>query len=185
MGTPDDLSWRGIVVRRDRGRWVVEQHPVRPAGDRTAGDRTDGDGLAADGAVPVGDADELVSALVLADLLADDFDPGARPARTPAQDETGRLRLAVGQLEHALSARVLVEQAIGVIAERGGWTTRYAFELIRRIARSQGRRVHDLAGEVVASVVDPAMVLPEGLPARPRRAATTTPLGPTVTTPPP
>jgi hypothetical protein len=118
-------------------------------------------------------ADDLLNALVLADLLSADFAPGAvapgsRPARPSAAelDETTRLRIAVQQLEHALAARVVVEQAIGVLAERSGTPPRDAFENLRRIARSRGRKVHELSREVVASVTDPSVVLPEGLPPR-------------------
>jgi hypothetical protein len=53
--------------------------------------------------------------MVLADLLAGDLSPGSRPTKTDAPlDELGQLRVSVKQLEHALAARVVVEQAIGV-----------------------------------------------------------------------
>jgi hypothetical protein len=148
MGTPDDRSGQGPVVRRSGGRWIVG-----PGGGQ-AGEE---------------DTDELVNALVLADLLAADFDPGQRPPKpSDAADETARLRVAVAQLEHALSVRVVVEQAIGVIAERGGVPPRDAFEHLRKIARSHGRKVHELAGQVVASVTDQAIELPGDLPQRAR-----------------
>jgi hypothetical protein len=117
-------------------------------------------------------ADDLLSALVLADLLGEDVAPAltarsGRPGRAPDDlDEPARLRLAIQQLEHALVARVLVEQAIGVLAERAGTVPREAFERLRRVARSHGRKVHDLARAVVASVTDPAVSLPDGLPHR-------------------
>ncbi|HEY0485740.1 MAG TPA: ANTAR domain-containing protein [Mycobacteriales bacterium] len=117
-------------------------------------------------------ADDLLSALVLADLLGADvapaaLAPGVRPARAAEElDETARLRIAVHQLEHALAARVVVEQAIGVLAERAGTVPRAAFEELRRVARSRGRKVHDLAREVVASVTDASVALPGGLPGR-------------------
>ncbi|HEV7826560.1 MAG TPA: ANTAR domain-containing protein [Mycobacteriales bacterium] len=117
-------------------------------------------------------SDDLFSALVLADLLGADVAPATvapvgRPGRATAElDETGRLRVAVHQLEHALAARVVVEQAIGVLAERAGVVPRTAFEELRKVARSQGRKVHDLAREVVASVTDGSVLLPGGLPNR-------------------
>lgn len=110
----------------------------------------------ADGWV-VGDSAEpdLTSAMVLADLLAADLPVGRRPPRpTPDGDEVEQLRTAVGQLEHALAARVTVEQAIGVLAERLQVPPRDAFETLRRVARRGGRRVHDLSREVVRSAVD-------------------------------
>ena len=66
----------------------------------------------------------------------------------------------MSQLEHALAARVVVEQAIGVLAERLKSTPREAFERLRRGARTRGRRVHDLAKDVVTSVNSPVPTLP-------------------------
>ena len=102
----------------------------------------------------------LTSAMVLADLLADDLDPTRRPERPATDlDETARLRASISQLEHALAARVTVEQAIGVVAERRGLSPREAFEALRKIARRGGIRVHVLAGDVVRSVTDPTVPL--------------------------
>jgi hypothetical protein len=130
-------------------------------------------GVGGDAVQPVPVADDLLSALVLADLLGADLAPGAvipgsRPVRPPGTelDEAARLRIAVQQLEHALAARVVVEQAIGVLAERSGTPPRDAFENLRRVARSRGRKVHELSREVVASVTDGSVVLPEGIPTR-------------------
>ncbi|ONH53570.1 response regulator receiver protein [Frankia sp. CcI49] len=107
---------------------------------------------------PVGD---LVSAMVLADLLAEDLSPPGRPRRADRDlSETEQLRLSVIQLEHALASRVIVEQAIGVLAERNHIKPRDAFERLRRTARGMGRRVHDLARQVVESVGDPRITLP-------------------------
>ena len=103
-----------------------------------------------------GTENELVTAMVLADLLQEDLAPGARPQRTEEPlDELNRLRLAVSQLEHALAARVTVEQAIGVLAERLRTTPRDAFERLRKVARRGGLRVHDLARDVVRSATEP------------------------------
>jgi hypothetical protein len=119
-----------------------------------------------EGGWAVGDdsTNDLTSAMVLADLLAAELSPGARPPRTEAPlDEVGQLRLSVKQLEHALAARVVVEQAIGVLTERQQSTPRDAFERLRKVARSRGRKVHDLAKEVVLSATDPAVPLPPEL----------------------
>lgn len=131
------LIEEGVVIRRSpEGGWVV--------GDDSTHD--------------------LTSAMVLADLLAGELSPGARPARTEGPvDEVGQLRLSVKQLEHALAARVVVEQAIGVLTERQHNTPRDAFERLRKVARSRGRKVHDLAKEVVMSANDPAVPLPPEL----------------------
>lgn len=111
--------------------------------------------------------DDLCSAMVLADLLADELPPTRRPARgDDAETETDRLRVAVTQLEHALAARIIVEQAIGVIAERQHLTPRSAFERLRKAARSRGKKVQDLARMVVASTTDPGVPLPPELAGR-------------------
>ncbi|ABW10389.1 response regulator receiver and ANTAR domain protein [Parafrankia sp. EAN1pec] len=113
---------------------------------------------------PVGD---LISAMVLADLLAEDLSPPGRPRRADRDlNETEQLRLSVIQLEHALASRVIVEQAIGVLAERNHIKPRDAFERLRRTARGMGRRVHDLARQVVESVGDPRITLPGELGGR-------------------
>ncbi|MCU1691713.1 MAG: hypothetical protein JWM64_804, partial [Frankiales bacterium] len=110
---------------------------------------------------------DLTSAMVLADLLAAEITPGGRPAKTEDPlDEAGRLRLSVKQLEHALAARVVVEQAIGVLTERQHSSPRDAFERLRKVARSRGRKVHDLAKEVVASSTDQGVPLPPELAGR-------------------
>jgi hypothetical protein len=131
------LIKEGVVIRRSpEGGWAV--------GPDSTGD--------------------LTSAMVLADLLAGELQPGARPPRTDAPlDEVGQLRLSVKQLEHALAARVVVEQAIGVLTERQHSSPRDAFERLRKIARSRGRKVHDLAKEVVMSAHDPSVPLPPEL----------------------
>jgi GAF domain-containing protein len=134
------LVEEGVVIRRSsEGGWAV-------GGDATS---------------------DLTSAMVLADLLAGELQPGARPARTDQPlDEVGQLRLSVKQLEHALAARVVVEQAIGVLTERQHSSPRDAFERLRKVARSRGRKVHDLAKEVVMSANDPAVPLPPELAGR-------------------
>jgi hypothetical protein len=126
---------------------------------------------------------DLTSAMVLADLLAAELaasDPAATAqsarasrttdgdkARESASTEAGRLRTTIGQLEHALMARVRVEQAIGVLAERHRIQPRQAFEQLRNAARSRGRRVIDIATDVVASATNPLLQLPDEL-SRPR-----------------
>ncbi|HVE73766.1 MAG TPA: GAF and ANTAR domain-containing protein [Mycobacteriales bacterium] len=113
------------------------------------------------------DSDDLTGAMVLADLLSERAAPMGRPARgAEPLDEVGRLRLSVAQLEYALTARVQVEQAIGVLAERQATEPREAFELLRRAARSRGRAVHALAGDVVASATLDDVELPPELASR-------------------
>jgi sugar phosphate isomerase/epimerase len=130
----------------------------------------------------VGDeqAADLTSAMVLADLLAAELGapgvagaPGSAPPRAqPAseEDEAARLAVTVAQLEHALTARVRVEQAIGVLAERHRLRPRQAFDLLRKVARSGGRRVIEIAETVVDSASNPLLPLPEELARKQARA---------------
>ena len=112
-------------------------------------------------------AADLTSAMVLADLLAADLGaPAPPPAGPPAAAEEGeaaRLAVTVAQLEHALSARVRVEQAIGVLAERHRLRPRQAFDLLRNVARSRGQKVLGIAEAVVDSASNPLLPLPEEL----------------------
>ena len=68
------------------------------------------------------------------------------------------LRTKNAQLELALRSRVLIEQAKGVLAERYGLTMDEAFESLRRAARSNRMRIHELAGAVVTSPRTPAAI---------------------------
>ena len=126
----------------------------------------------------VGDEEvsDLTSAMVLADLLAADLPaegpptPGGQAASVAARwraeeppPNVRQLQETVAQLEHALTVRVRVEQAIGVLAERHRLRPRQAFELLRSAARSRGRRVLEVAGEVVESASNPLLRLPEEL----------------------
>jgi ANTAR domain len=114
---------------------------------------------------------DLTSAMVLADLLAADLGAPARPLAGPPAgaaglteaDEAARLAVTVAQLEHALTARVRVEQAIGVLAERHRLRPRQAFDLLRSVARSRGEKVTDIAETVVDSTSNALLALPEEL----------------------
>ncbi|MEV3853442.1 ANTAR domain-containing protein [Streptomyces sp. NPDC050095] len=64
------------------------------------------------------------------------------------QRELTESRVLAGQLEHALSSRVVVEQAKGLLAARHGITLDAAFDRLRRHARSRQRKVADVAREI-------------------------------------
>ena len=83
--------------------------------------------------------------------------------RSGESGEAERLAVTVAQLEHALAARVRVEQAIGVLAERHRLRPREAFDLLRKASRSRGARVTELAQDVVASTANPLLRLPDEL----------------------
>lgn len=111
-----------------------------------------------------GEVDGLPAALTLADLCGGGSEPPARPVRGEAgRDEAEQLRTQVRQLEHALAARVVIEQAIGALAERRSVAPREAFERLRKVARARGMRVHALAMSVVASTHEPVPALPPDL----------------------
>ncbi|SDG70283.1 ANTAR domain-containing protein [Klenkia brasiliensis] len=138
-----------VVTRTTRG-WAV----LTPAGSEHAAD--------------------LVEAMVLADLIAEDLGASPEPGRDvrraargsagdepsgdPREAELAALHRQVAQLEHALATRVSTERAIGVLAVRGGTTPREAFEQLRREARAVGRPVHDLAREVLDGLGGPPPV---------------------------
>jgi transposase-like protein len=164
-----------LVVRTGRG-WTV----LCAADD----DWVEAHGHVSGGGQPL----SLVEAMSLADLVAAELgvtpepdrkarraartgsggDPAADvPEVDPRDEEIAALRRTVGQLEHALAARVSIERAIGVLAERHGTPPREAFEELRRRARSQGRPAQELATEVL-----------EGLPTLAGRPAAVPPSGP-------
>jgi len=121
----------------------------------------------------VGDEEvsDLTSAMVLADLLAADLPTQAMPTITSQAaslegseaPDPRKLEQTVAQLEHALTARVRVEQAIGVLAERHRLRPRQAFELLRSVARAQGRLGLVMAAEGVESATNPLLRIPEDL----------------------
>jgi hypothetical protein len=121
------------------------------------------------------DLPDLTCAMILADLLAAENGTAGAPPRKPGDQaaqasEAGKLRATITQLEHALATRIRVEQAIGVLAERHRIKPREAFEQLRDAARARGRKVIDIAGDVVASATNPLLQLPDEL-SRPRAAA--------------
>ena len=157
----EDTSEDGIVLRRSARGWQVGPEQMA----------------------------DLTSAMVLADLLAADLGPPPpRPAAPPAEsdaaendthendahendaDQAARLAVTVAQLEHALAARVRVEQSIGVLAERHRIAPRQAFDLLRQAARTRGQKVIEIAEAVVNSASNPLLPLPEEL-ARQQRPA--------------
>jgi hypothetical protein len=75
---------------------------------------------------------------------------------TPTTDVDAR----VAQLQHALTSRIVVEQAKGILAERYSLAPEEAYELIRLAARSNGLKVHALSNSVVGSPRQtPAVIL--------------------------
>ncbi|MBO1333286.1 GAF and ANTAR domain-containing protein [Streptomyces sp. VRA16 Mangrove soil] len=65
------------------------------------------------------------------------------------QREVTESRVLAGQLEYALSSRVVVEQAKGILAARHDLTLEEAFSWLRGYARSHQRKVADVAREII------------------------------------
>jgi GAF domain-containing protein len=70
-------------------------------------------------------------------------------ANTMASEERGEV---AEQLQRALDARVVIEQAKGALVAREGLTEREAFERMRRQARRERRPIVDVATEVMAAL---------------------------------
>jgi AmiR/NasT family two-component response regulator len=62
------------------------------------------------------------------------------------------------QLQTALDSRIVIEQAKGVLIERFDLQPQQAFDLLQRASRSQRRKIHDVAAEIVSSRNTPPAV---------------------------
>jgi hypothetical protein len=166
-GEPED-----VVVRKAERGWVVGDEKVSDLtsamvlADLFAADQADGDdttimeAVDEDGA-PRRQGRPSAPAPRANPSGAHRIPPGLeKPSET---DEAARLAVTVAQLEHALAARVRVEQAIGVLAERHRLRPREAFDLLRKASRARGARVTELAQDVVASTANPLLRLPDEL----------------------
>jgi hypothetical protein len=166
-GEPED-----VVVRKAERGWVVGDQSVSDLtsamvlADLFAADQADNDdttlmeAVDEDGA-PRRQARATAPAPRANHSGAQRIPPGLeKPNET---DEAARLAVTVAQLEHALAARVRVEQAIGVLAERHRLRPREAFDLLRKASRARGARVTELAQDVVASTANPLLRLPDEL----------------------
>ncbi|HTE73612.1 MAG TPA: GAF and ANTAR domain-containing protein [Actinomycetes bacterium] len=96
------------------------------------------------GAGPLGTVDRS-----LAQALADVATIGILQERGSQRRE-----VLARQLQDALSSRVVIEQAKGVIAERLGLHVDEAFDLMRSYARSQSEKLSDVADRVVSRKLD-------------------------------
>jgi hypothetical protein len=92
-----------------------------------------------------------------AQALADAATIGIVQQRTLRRAET-----LAAQLQAALSSRVLIEQAKGVLAGRLKVSPDHAFNILRSAARNRNRRLTDLAGDIVTGSTDAAQLLRQG-----------------------
>ncbi len=65
------------------------------------------------------------------------------------------LRALNDQLTYALNSRIVIEQAKGIVGERSGIDMAQAFSLLRNYARNNGRRLLDIAREVIDGTLRP------------------------------
>lgn len=87
------------------------------------------------------DEDDVAAIRQLADVVTSSL----------VREKTLREALAVtAQLEHALQARVVIEQAKGMVAAELKITVDEALDRIRRFTRSRQLRLADVAGDIVA-----------------------------------
>ena len=68
------------------------------------------------------------------------------------------------QLSGALTSRVLIEQAKGVLSERAGIDLSQAFSRMRSYARSHNRRLTDVARAAIDNTLDPLAWAPPRSP---------------------
>jgi GAF domain-containing protein len=107
--------------------------------------------------VPMDEADVIV-ARAFADLAT------LTIVQHQASTEAQRLN---EQLSGALTSRVVIEQAKGVIAERAGIDLAEAFSRLRRYARNRNLRLTDVAEAAIVGSLDPQAWAPAGHSAPP------------------
>jgi GAF domain-containing protein len=137
----------------DRGRWPLFVGAARAAGFRSVA------------ALPLRLRDQIIGGLNLFMVT---------PREVPAEDRRLAQALAdvatIGilqqrslhrshvlseQLHFALTSRISIEQAKGVLAERGRLTMEAAFETLRDYARNHNLKLTDVAHRVVTAGLDP------------------------------
>jgi GAF domain-containing protein len=139
----------------DRERWPLFVPAARMAGFRSVAavpmrlrEQTIG-GLALfmDVPQPIPDANRR-----LAQALADVATIGVLQQRS-----LHRSHLLSEQLQNALTSRIAIEQAKGVLAERNNLTMDEAFDALRRHARDNNLKLTDVATSVVTTGLDPTL----------------------------
>ncbi len=134
LDTADERWPQFAPAARERGFWLVHAFPMHLRGESVGVVNA----FAADHAVLTAEEARVGQA------LADAATIGILQERA-----TREARVVVEQLQHALTSRVLIEQAKGVLAEQTGRDVSQVFELIRRYARGTNTRIAEVAREIV------------------------------------
>lgn len=153
MSTGELIAVADLRSRLDQWPWFARQAmaaglstvtvvPLSPRGAVTGA-------LALLGGTPP-DASAIMLTLSLAD---------AAGAGIVLSGELRRQERAIRQLQTALSSRVVIEQAKGILAERWQVTPDEAFGRLRRLARATQRRLSDLAVAVIEGTIE---IAPDG-----------------------
>jgi GAF domain-containing protein len=117
-------------------------------------------GFAAVHAIPMRLRDQVIGTLNLFGTAPDGLDPAvARAARALVdiatigilqERATREQELVAGQLQVALTSRVIIEQAKGILAERLKVTPDQAFIMLRAYSRNNNHPLTQLAGDVIS-----------------------------------
>jgi GAF domain-containing protein len=117
-------------------------------------------GFASVHAIPMRLRDQTIGTLNLFGSKPDGLDPAvARAARALVdvatigilqERATREKELVAGQLQAALTSRVIIEQAKGILAERLSVTPDQAFVMLRHYSRDNNRPLTQLASEVIS-----------------------------------
>lgn len=81
--------------------------------------------------------------------------PDIVPFQGATTDDFQALRRENAQLQEALTSRIVIEQAKGVLSERWAMHIDEAFDVLRRASRDHRVNLHELARQVVESPLTP------------------------------
>jgi len=133
----------------DRERWPLFVPAAAMAGFRSVA------------AVPLRLRDQIIGGLNLFMDSAREVPPGDRLLAQALADvatigilqqrSLHRSHVLSEQLQSALTSRIAIEQAKGVLAERGDMTMDWAFEVLRRYARDHNLKLTEVANAVVTA----------------------------------
>jgi GAF domain-containing protein len=142
-----------LDLNAERRRWPRFVHAALEAGFRSLH------------VLPMQRRDDIIGALNLFGASPDPLPDGdirigqaLAEVATIAIQRRRQLRhaeLLARQLQGALQSRIVIEQAKGVLAERGHLDMNQAFERLRGYARSHNRRLTDIATAVVRGTIGP------------------------------